>query len=300
MSIHPEITDFLDRRQPAPATAAQYTCLGDMIDQYAAQQGTTSLEVFSEDSALAFIRWLKQGSNGAAARCDATIRKLRSQFVTLWKFLYRRKLTTEFPMECRDFPRLRTVQRQPVAWTEADISRIVEAIPAWMATRYSWCENSVWNSTRWANFVRVAYYTGARPQALFRVKLSHLDGAVLTLRGESDKKLREHRCVLPGWLVDDLRAMVGDGTWLFPDTLATTTFYRLWKELLAAAGVGGERYYSGFKKLRKSHITHMAARAGVQAASASVDHASSAVTTRHYIDKTQLPGQSAAEVLPKL
>jgi integrase len=212
--------------------------------------------------------------------------KLRC-LTTLWRFGWRRRWLVDLP---REVPHYREPCRLPTAWTETDVARLVAAARAL----------GPW----WESLVLVAYYTAARIGALLAVEWHDVDlsRGWLVLRAEASKVLADELKGLPPSAVDALTRLGprGGSERVWPWGEHRNTFFRRLRSLIEGAGLPCPHGHCELAhRLRRSRLTHLAARESLEAARALAGHSDARVTRAHYLDPRHLM-RRAADTLPTL
>lgn len=235
-----------------------------------------------------FAKWLT-----VRGLSPKTIKNFRDNLLVIWRYAEDQR---QAPPVCRVRP-IKVPREQPDAWSLRELTRIIEsagqaALPP---------HNGIPANDFWPALLLVGWYTGLRRRALFSIQTT-------------DVQLGE------GWIYVPACAMkhaVGKRFRIGPD--AVTAIRRIWdrtrpvlfprhpksaivdsqfKQLLDTAQVPPSRLRNcHFHKLRRTTATHVAAAAGLAAASALLGHSGPELLKR-YIDPTYIVGNDATEFLP--
>ena len=201
----------------------------------------------------------------------------------------------------RPVPRVRKVsriRRTPFAWRHDQLPKLFAACSDWRPAINSRRATRGWSSEHMVALGLVLYFTSERISAMMAVTRDHLDvdGMLLHVPGEMRKGKREDKVYpLPREVVE-LLTKLPPSKRLFPWNGKLQTLRLHWKRILRVAGLPANRN-TVFHCMRRTHATHMAIAAGVEAASRSTGHSSTAVTLWSYIDESQLPSMPASALL---
>lgn len=239
-----------------------------------------------------FVAWLN--ARGLSAQ---TVKNIRANLLTIWQYAHDEQLAPEV---CR-VRRIKAPREQPDAWSLRDVERIIEAagqldkppigdIPA---------------NEFWPAMLLIGWYTGLRRRALFAIETQNVD-------------LRERWIYLPAAAMKNSvgkRFRIGEDAiaairriynpsrhLLFPSPRngSRRSHDMHFAEILRRAQIPPSRLDNGhFHKLRRTTATHVAAAAGLAAASALLGHSGPELLKR-YIDPTYIVGNDATEFLPAL
>lgn len=238
----------------------------------------------------------------ANERSHATANKLRRTIATIWRFARRKRLIDCLP----EVDKLKEHKHEPEAWTLEELGRILEAASKYKGRaprkgRVGRVLAGVW----WPAQILLTVSTGVRISAVMAIESAKLDltkGEVL-VAAATQKHLADQRFDLKPEVCRLLAAMEPQRNrcvfddWPYDRTqLGWPSLEGHYAEILRAAGLpAGAK--DKFHKLRRTFATFIAAEAGEVVAQAMLGH-SSIYVTRRYLDKRQLGGPSARQLLP--
>ena len=211
----------------------------------------------------------------------------RGYLISLWRHAYRRKLLTESPFEC-EVQKLKEPKRKPVAWSLADIGKMLEAAKTHTPRRERW-----FTGTHWTAWILLLYNTGLRMQASLLLKVTDLKGDLLTVPADIQKDKEELVFRLPPELAKMLHDLhrpdrVCHGRqmaeMLIPLPWAIQNAQRaLWVNILEPAGLPDDPRLK-FHAFRKTCGTMVAAYGSNHQAMQVLGHSSMSVTQRYLAD----------------
>jgi integrase len=214
-----------------------------------------------------------------------TIRGYVGRVETLWRDAHRKGLVSSPPIARR---RKRTKQL-PEAWTIEEFGQLIEATShPDLAFKLS---TGVEAGVFLRGLLMAAYDTGFRRGDLLGLRKSDLraDGVITILQGKTGLPIT--RAVRPKHQAAPLSADAG-GDLLFEFRGWDTTFYELYRKLLASAGLAVHRR-NQLQKIRRTTASYAELqRPG--AAAKLLGHADPTMATKHYIDPR------IAAVMPEL
>jgi len=240
------------------------------------------LDDLSDDFVAGVMTWLLD-----RGRAPATANSNRRRLVALWNLAARRGLVPDWPT----VPRVREPQRQPLAWTEAELSRLFAACSG-VQGRVSGVPAALW----WTALHWVLWQTGERIGAILGVTWDDFDGDCwLLVRAECRKGGTEDRLYRLGSnAVDALRQIrEPERRLIFPWDRWHTHIWWHYRRILRAAGLPTGRD-CGFHRMRKSAASHFEAAGGD--AMRMLGHSDRRVTER-YLDARIVVRTHAADVL---
>ena len=165
------------RPQLAESSADQLRWAVRSLEKHLGRQPTT--EDFTE---AAFLRFLGSRLARVAAR---TVKRERGDLLTLWRFAWRRKLTTVDPRDC-ELPPIAVPREIPVSLTVAQMKSLLRAcLDEPGVIRGTTVAKADW----WQALVLTLYHSGARCGATLKTVWSDWDGQRLHLRA-ADAKTR--------------------------------------------------------------------------------------------------------------
>lgn len=243
----------------------------------------------SREKIAELIAWLKEG--GAE---QLTAKNIVARLLAVWRYAAELDQAPTVPR----FRKWRVPRNAPDAWSLDEMARIyvaageldrkpIAGIPA-------------------ARFMRamllVGYWTALRRGTLLRIRISDVDlSGWLHVPGSQIKNGRGKRYRLGADAVEAIRDILEPGReLLFPSPSDAGTLSKHLRSIIADAGVPPSRHTLGlWHKVRRTAITHTAARAGMPAAIALAGHSAQYVTER-YLDPSFLPDHDATAWLPSL
>ena len=190
---------------------------------------------------------------------------------------------------------------EPDAWDENEAGLIVAAssvLRDWRPIR------GIRADRYFRAFLLVAWWAGLRRGSLFKIRTADVDLRTgwLNVPARNMKNRRGRRYRLGADAIEAIKAIQKpERKFLFPRPPCDRQFYEYFDELLCAANISPSTRTSMSKlhKWRRTAATCIAATAGIEAASAFLNHSGSEVTKR-YIDPTKMPGNDATKILPTL
>jgi len=221
-----------------------------------------------------------------------TVLKDRNHICGLWNYAAKQDRTMPFPT----LPPMSPVKRVPRAYTIEDISKVVRVARA-LPGDVLGVPRGLW----WSTILRTAFETAERHGALEVLRWSEVDipGRLITFLAEGRKGARQdiQREIsgdLAAWLAE-MRREPDDLVWPWKGAPSTQ-----WLELGRICTVA-QVVSRGFHGFRKSNASYLTAARGVGAASEQLGHSSSAVTLRHYVDRSiAKPKETAIDLLPPI
>lgn len=221
-----------------------------------------------------------------------TVLKDRNHICGLWNYAARQDRTMAFPT----LPPMSPVKRAPRAYTIEDISRVVRVARA-LPGEILGVPRGLW----WSTILRTAWETAERHGALEVLRWGEVDlsGRLITFLAEGRKGARQDiQREISGGLADwltEMRREPEDLVWPWKGAPSTQ-----WQELGRICAVA-QVVNRGFHGFRKSNASYLTAARGVSAASEQLGHSSSAVTLRHYVDRSiAKPAETAIDLLPPI
>lgn len=285
----------------APAPPGAVTVLGFFDDSYRVVRMATSsaANVNTRRAELQrFDRWLKRqatmddlsedaierfmASLLTERRSPATVNKYRRVLMALWSYAWKKRKGCSPP---GDVPKLREPKRLPVAWSQEEMARLLEAAAE---TRGDVC--GIPARVFWPALICTIYDTGLRITAAMSIPTARLNlatGWILathdTQKQKADQAFKLHPETLKLLLLTGPHERETLFPWPFVDR--RKTLVRALNGILIRAGLPhGAR--DKFHKIRRTHATYLADVAGEQAAQYSLGHSSASVT-RGYLDPTK-------------
>ena len=218
----------------------------------------------------------------------STANKGYSVLTAMGRYAALRRLLDEPP----ELKPLKELRRAPTAWTTPELARLLAAART--------MRRAIW----WKALLRLAVDSGLRKEALLALTWDNVDlvaGSVLALAEYSKTDQDELIAIGPESVValERLRAAGLDPVTVFPDSRHWTRYYQEFKELLARAGLPAGRR-NKTQRLRRTSGTLAELVGGPGAGSKHLGHSNPAITARHYLDRTQLPGNDFARRFPRV
>jgi len=275
-----------------PRTLANYTTVINLAEQWTGHALTCD-EFFQLDQIKAWVTWLattppttRKKFAAPELRTASTVRKLMLAARTLWRVARRAKLTTNRVAKVKHFPRIKLVKEDPIAWTVAEMNRILE---------YAVCAPALknWTGLHWYTILSAYFVTCERHTALLACQPDDLrDNNVLVIRARTTKDGKPGTTMLPGWLADTIRTLPriesDPRIWQWPFRKAGETMRgHLRSDILIPAGLPHDRYRL-FHCLRKAGITTLVDLVGLETASARARHSSPGLTMTSYVAQANL------------
>jgi len=240
-------------------------------------------EDLTDDNVLAFIRAIR-----AQGRSPSTANKIRSQIVSLWRFLARKRIVDVYP----DVPALKEFRRVPVGWTDEQIDRLFAAC-ATTEGHIDCIPASAW----WTALHYVLWDSGLRIGAALKLQWEHFDlsSGLLLVPAEIQKQAADQQFPLFSDTLSSLRSIASPPRRVvFPWPMCSGSLWNHYRIILSRAGLPIDRR-SKFHRMRRSHASHLK-RAGGNPTS-SLGHSAERLTQIHYIDPTIAGCQNAAAML---
>jgi integrase len=235
-------------------------------------------EVFElfEANLLGFLRSYRGG------HAAATTNSRRRDLMALWRFAFRRGLTSEDPAKA-EVPKVREPRRLPEAWTRDEV-RLMVAHARTLPGAVDGVAAGPW----WASLILAIWDTSERIGALLSTRTADVDLASqwLLVRADDQKSAIERLY----WLSDEATAAIAGHfcphrhlVWPWPFSMR-----HLWvsfrKRIIKPLGLRADpRRLSLFHKLRRSTLSAEAAES-LEAARRRAGHTRAETTVRHYID----------------
>jgi integrase len=218
-----------------------------------------------------------------------TVAKERSQLLALWNLAARRRLTDRFPeVKAPTLP-----QRTPVAWTIAELERLLGACAR---ERGDYC--GIPAGTWWTSLHRVAWDSGERIAALMLVTWTNLRGDWLRIPAESRKGKRADHVVRlsPATLASLQQIRQPRRDLIFPWPYSPSYLWHVYGLILSAAHLPRDAKHK-FHCLRRSVASHLKAAGGDP--TIALGHADPR-TTAKYLDPRIVSPAQPCDLLPRL
>lgn len=276
----------MNRRMTSPQTAKVYRIaikqLGDAIGH------APTLADLSDDNLIVLEKHL-------AGRSKYTINERTGRLKALWRWLAKRRYVDDWP----SVDRLPVPEPERRAWTVDQVRSILKACEQMTPTRHFEGQYAgVLASRWWYVWHLVQWETGERTGAMLALTWDMLTDRGLAVPGSCRKAGKSAFYLLTGETMrrlQDFRQPERERLFPWPSSIAT--FYNHYRRLLKIAGLPHDRKCKP-QRMRRSHLTHWAAGGGDPTARA--QHSSAGLTTRFYLDETQLPAPSPSDFLPEL
>ncbi len=226
----------------------------------------------------------------------STTNSKRRAILTLWDAAAAAGLCR--PPNRKRVPFAREYSRTPLAWTVAEVERLVTHCRR-LSGEFAGIPQSAW----WASLVLVIWDTGARVSATISTAADdcNLAERYLMIRAEHQKSRIDRLFWLSDQAVGEI-ALHYDPcrkrVWPWPHH--RRTLFRYFRMIVMDAGLQPDPSMGLFHKLRRSNLSYTAANGGIELAQQQAGHASATTTRRHYIDPRIARQRSAVDVLPKL
>lgn len=252
--------------------------LGESIGRHAL------LDDLTDDHLAAISSYLRDRRQQSPRTINGTLECLRC----LWRWCRDRQLAKGGPT----FAPLKVAARQPRAWREEELSRLIQAADA-SGGSIGGMPARTW----WLTLFALVMDTGARAAELLAMRWEWLDWQAGTMSVDAAVRKGGQRFMCYGLRRDTLawldRIKRPEGLILAWD-MDPSRLYQLYGDLLKAAGLPNTRY-TKLHCLRRTFATLLEANGGD--ATAALGHASRATTLRHYLDPTRTV-RVHADVIP--
>lgn len=275
---HPQLSD---------RTAEQYRYAVRSLEKYLGRP--PDIPDLNESGLLKFIR---ERLGQVAPR---TVRRERGDLLTLWRFAWRRKLTTEDPRDI-EIPLVAVPQEPPLALTLEQVAAILDSCRFEHATIEG---TAIAKAAWWRALILTLYWSGARISALLAVRQVDLDKTTgwLHLTAAESKTGAGQYLQLPEEALEAIHAMGWTGDPLFPWPYQHRQLFTALKRIVKRAGLPADRRHA-FHALRRTTATMAVAHGSLDIARQALGHTREAMT-RGYLDP-RLCGTSLVDVLPRV
>lgn len=248
------------------------------------------LDELSREKIAEFQAWLRDSGMG-----PISIKNIVTRLLAVWRFANELDQAPAVPR----FRRVRITREQPDAWSLDELARILDAAGRLERVPIGGIPAPAY----WRAILLVCYWTALRRGSLMKIRTAdvNLEQGTLYVPGSQMKNGRGKMFHLGSDAVAAIRVIHDpERELLFPSPGDLKTLSDQFRSIIAAAGVPKSRRHNGlFHKLRRTTITHTAARAGMPAAIALAGHSSQYVTER-YLDPSFLPDHDATAWLPSI
>lgn len=236
-----------------------------------------------------FLNWLL--GKGFSSR---SLIKYRTLLMTIWGYAHEQG-------EAGPLPRVRRIKvqrHQPDAWSLQELARIIDA-----AGKLPGNFGRVPARHFWKAILLVGWYSGLRRRSLFSIRPGDVDlqNGWIRIPPNAMKTGVGKRFRIGADAVEAVKKIFSPTRpYLFTGNLRSGSGLSQFATILKNAGVAPSKHHLGaFHKLRRTTATHVAAAAGLAAASALLGHSGPDLLKR-YVDPTYLVGNDATEFLPTI
>ena len=271
-----------------PATVVKYEIAIRHLHRHLARAPT--IGDLNDDVVSGCLAGLLEHGCGAA-----TVNGYLAKLVCMNSFAVKQRLVVDY----LDIPKLTELRREPEALSEATFSAVMRA-----AESAPGDVGDVPAELWWTSLLLSLYDSAARISAMMSVQWSDvdLDGGSLLIRAEKQKQKSDQRHVLHPEtlaLLSKLRDITGGGGSVWPWPYSRLYLWQKFRTQIAKpAGLPDNRRFR-FHSIRRTSLTIIASKLGLDAACRMADHSSAAVTKRSYVDPTRMGGRRPIDVLPR-
>jgi len=228
-----------------------------------------------------------------AGRSPATANKTRAHLLAIWRFARRRGLIDTLP----EVDRLREPKRIPKAWTEAEVTRILQA-----AAKETGEVCAIPSRQWWVALLLLLYDTGLRISAAMHLRWRDLDeeNGIIFVPAEVQKQNADQVPFLSEDMLPVLRMIRREHAMMFPwpfdrGCRQWPTLTRHLRRILKRAGLPSDRK-DLFHKFRKTTASYI--KLGGGDPTEQLGHSSPAVT-RAYLDPRIVGQRRMVDLLPR-
>lgn len=252
------------------------------FEKYLGRPATT--DDLDDDTVAAWLPWfLERG------RSEETANKNLRHLLALWRFLARKRIVEEFPA----VDQLAVKERVPKCWLKSELEKLFDS-----AAKERGSIGGVAAGFWWKVLLLVVWFTGERIGAVLELYWDDYDmeSGWVVARAEVRKgKKRDKAFPLPPSVCKQLEALrvKGERRIFRWERRSTSIYYHL-NRILARAGLPTDRM-SKFHRVRKSMASYLKAAGGDP--TEALDHSSSKVTKKYYLDPRVCSPKSAADLL---
>jgi integrase len=233
------------------------------------------------------LRYIHAMTNGHLS--PASVQTHLERILALWRFAAHNRWVADYP----DIKPVHVPARTPEAWERDQLSMILDAARATTGKF-----GNVPRKLFWEALVRFLYDSGERIGAALAVRHDDISGEWINVRAELRKgrtrdktyKLRPETLAA----IAEIRKH-DDGPLIFAWPLVRTYLWRLYGDLLVAAGLPSNRR-SKFHKIRRTTASHFESAGGNS--TELLDHDSRKTTKRSYLDPRQIKTVMPADIVP--
>lgn len=239
-----------------------------------------------------FLAWCEE--TGLA---PGRVKCMRSCLLAIWRYAHDSHLAAPVA----GVRRMKIPHEEPDAWSLRELARIIEAARQLKAEPI----NGIPANDFWTAMLLVGWYTGLRRRALFAIEPKNVDLASgwIYVPAKAMKNSLGKRFRIGPDAIEAVRAIFDRSRrFLFAAVGGELSqcVRRDFPKILRAAEVEGSCLQTcHFHKLRRTTATHVAAAAGLAAASALLGHGSPELLKR-YIDRRYIVGNDATDFLPTI
>lgn len=251
-----------------------------------------------EDRIRDFLAWYAKPAKGPT-RSAATINSRRRDLLAVWQALADDGICDE-PSR-RRIPRRKQSKRVPRAWTLDELAALLHHLAT---LDYQICDIPA--GDYWVSIVLSVFATGCRISALrtARTEDCQLTEGAAWIRIAAEVQKTDEERVYP--LTPEAAHAVGkhysesrELIWPWPHS--NGYFWDKFRSHVTAAGLKRTSPSMDlFHKLRRSHVSYLAACAGLDAARRSAGHTDARLTLASYIDPRILPSEYGVAKLPAI
>lgn len=235
------------------------------------------------------LDWMAARIKKVAAK---TIKRERSDLLTLWRFARKRGLCSEGPV---DIPVVKMPKRQPNSWTVEEYAKIYQAC----GYLYGYVKGTkIRRSTWWRTLIVFLFYSGCRISAALAVERSDvfLSRRLVRLRAEASKTNYEQYIRLHPEALRAVETQMNHGqNRLWPYPYSHRKIFTVYKTILQNAGLPDDRACM-FQRTRRTCYTLCVRFGSLDVASRQLGHQTD--MSRFYLDESQLSPRQAADILP--
>lgn len=229
-------------------------------------------------------------------RENRTVKGRRDTLLTFWRFASDEGHCTEAAPPYRKLAKLKVPQKDPVAWSVAEMKKIVAAAKGAPPISH-------WTPGHWDTFLQVMFFTAERFTALLQCLTSDLSGDVLTVRASTTKDKKEGITPLPPELATKVRSLPafasGAEELIWPYPYQPKTMREHYKRhILKPAGMPFDRSHL-LHCIRRASLTELVNVKDPAAAQTQARHTTPQMTLK-YISQKKLRKKSASLLLPSL
>lgn len=273
-----------------PGTIEQLRVTVRLMERYAGRPLTVS-DLSPELAAGFLAAGIKHG------RSPSTVNSKRRALLTLWRFAHRSGLAPQRPPDAEAVPRLREPKRVPVAWSVAEIERLITTA-RFLPGRVGTVPRRYW----WPALFLTLYDTASRVGAMLCALTADCDlrERRLLVRAELTKTWADSLYSIHDQTVAAIAAIYDPSReLLFLWPYCRHHLFSTCRRIVQVAGLNADtRGHDLFHKIRRTNLSYCAA-SSMGLAQQQAGHADPRTTVRHYIDPRISRGQSAVDVLPR-